>query len=144
MQREQRAPGAISSGVRRASSRSVGGRRIARTRVMSIRTAAASPKPNRCIAASEPATNPRKAASMIRPAAVTSRPVSRQARRDGSLVQAPSGPLLAHPRDEEHLVHREPAQHGERELRDPALDLIAGNEAERDPPPHLKTTTSRP
>ena len=43
--------------------------------VTSIRIATASPKPNCCRPTIEPATKPMKAANMISPAAVTSRPV---------------------------------------------------------------------
>ena len=53
----------------------VAGRRRARTRVMSRNTAAASAKPNCWSSTMEPDTNPRNAAHMMSPAAVTKRPV---------------------------------------------------------------------
>src|SRR5215211_2749788 len=47
-----------------------------------------------------------------------------ESERDGAGVVVPRVPLLAHPRNEKHLVvHREPEQRREEEDRDPGVDL---------------------
>ena len=78
----------------------------------------------------EPATKPMKAANMIRPAAVTSRPVFVRPVTIASSFVAPVVPLLAHAADEKHLVvHREAEEHREEHHRDPALDLVVRDQA---------------
>ena len=116
-----------------------------RTIVTSIRIAAARAKPNCCSPTIDPATNPMNAANMIRPAAVTSRPVFSRPTTTASSFEAPVVPLLAHPADEEHLVvHREAEEHREQHHRDPALDLVVRDQAERLAPAPLEDDDEQP
>ena len=93
--------------------------------VTSMITAAARPKPNCCSPTIEPATKPMKAANMIRPAAVTRRPVFASPAVTAWALSCGLVPLLAHPGHEEDLVvHREAEEHREQEDRNPALDLV--------------------